>query len=237
MAYTLLQYVNLVLTRGGIIQTDLTALTSNAQQQDVDNVVSAINEFIDECTFIMGEGLHATVTDEGSITLVTNDRDYAFASDFASLADDVFVDETNNQFLIPYPGGFEKLRHDQLSPDDFTGLPLYYAIDPETGEVYLDALVTSTYNGRVYKYLYNKETNFVTSSSGATFPFNDELMRRGIPAVLMIFHRDRRPEMFSETRFQKSMAMVAALLPRTKTAGRRYGPPSLARNYYGSYAR
>lgn len=222
MAVTVLQYTNLVLTRAGVISSDLSALTSNSQQQDVDNMLSAINEVVDELIFIAGMPTPAAVK-TGTITLATNDRSYAVASDFVSLADPIFKDETNEQYLYPYPGGFTKMRADQPDPTSFTGLPLYYAIDPETGEIYLDTLPTSNENGRQYKYLYNEETNFVTSAPSGTFPFTDELMRQAIPAVIQTFNRDRRREMYSEKARDKALAMAARLLPQTP-AGTRYGP-------------
>lgn len=228
MALTVLQYANLVANRAGIIRSDWTALTSQSQQEDVDAFMSAINEFVDKMVFFSGAPRPVTV-DTGSITLVTSDRSYAFASDFVALADEVLVDETNGNYLLPYPARngrtpFQTLRLDQPEPANNTGLALYYAIDPETGELYLDAVPTANENGRVYKYLYTKETSFVTGSPSATFPFTDELLRQGIPAVIQIYNRDRRQSMYVANAMDESIAMAAALLSRQPTTNRRYGP-------------
>jgi len=223
MAYTVLQYTNLCLTRAGIIQSDLSALTSNSQQQDVDAMLGSINEVVDELYFIAGSVKPAVLQASSTLTLVTSTRTYAVASGFVELADPIMVDQTHGTVLLPYPGGFEQMSHDQLIPSANTGMPAYYAIDPTTGNFYLDTIPAAAQAGRVYTYRYAVETNYLNSAPTSTFPFVDELMRNAIPAVVMAFNRERRPDNFSQKQYDRRLSVAAALLPRQRK-GRTYGP-------------
>src|SRR5690606_17922535 len=93
---------------------------------------------------------------EGTITLVANDREYALADGLVQLHWPL-LDETNGQYITPYPGGFMQMKIDQPYPDNETGLPMFGAINPQNGELYLDKLPTANEAGRVYTYWYDKD--------------------------------------------------------------------------------
>src|SRR3990167_4966403 len=157
---TLLNGVNEVLKRAKLIQGDagaLTSLTDSARQLWVDTIIQCWNEVVGELYRETGTPV-PTMIAEGTITLATNDRDYALAG---GAGNDVLyfplVDETNGQYIYEYSGGWMKLRQDQAIPADYTGLPNYGAIDPTDGELYLDRIPTATENGLVYKYRYQKD--------------------------------------------------------------------------------
>lgn len=227
MALTLLQTVNLLLRKAGVIGDDLAALTSQSIQEDVDAAVAAVNEAVDELSVL---GVVPSMATEGTIVLATGDRDYAVASDYVQLADDLFVCETDGTVLYPYnkdvtDKGFAELRRVQLQPDNETGSPNFYTIDPTSGQFYLDKIPTSTENGKTYRYLYQKEINFSTGSPSATFPILDEAIRQLVPAAAQVFQRMRRNQFDAED-FQRSLARTAKIARRS--------PP---RTHYGPYPR
>lgn len=226
MALTLLQTVNLVLRRAGVIGDDLIALTSQTIQEDTDAAVAAINEAVDELGVL---GVVPTLGAEGTIVLATGDRDYAVASDYVQLADDLFVCETDGSVLYPYNAyaadkGFADLRRVQLQPDNETGSPNFYTVDPTNGQFYLDKIPTSAENGKTYRYLYQKEVNFSTGSPSATFPILDEAVRQLVPAAVQLFSRARRNQ-FDEKEFQRAVARAAKLARRSPPRSH-YGPHS-----------
>lgn len=224
MALTLLQYVNDVLIDAGVIRTDLSALTSNAQQEDVNGAVAAINESIDDLTALDS---WPSVISEGTLTLVTDQREYTVASDFVKVADDksgkpIMTDTTNGATLFPYPGGFDAMRRDQTIPSQHTGLPKFWVISPTSGKFRLNTSPTSSENGNAYTYLYEEETRFVTGSPSATFPITDEALMQLIPAVKEVFNRDKRGK-FNDVAHQKSLARTAGKITQVPRK-RRWGP-------------
>lgn len=229
MAETLLSLVNLALKANGGIQTDLTALTSNSNQQDVDNMISAINEVVDD---LSGMGVWPSQYSTGTLTLLVNTRAYAPATDFVELApgppespSGLFIDTTNGMYLTEYPGGYARLRADQSIPANATGLPYHWTIRPTDGKFYLnsipqaaDVLVT-----RAYSYEYLTATSYVSSTPTASFPFVDEVVQRLVPSVIQVFNRDRRPERYSETQYMKALSLATSVVGRVPMRTH-YGP-------------
>lgn len=223
-ATTLLDLVNKVLRREGGVSSDLTSFTDSQRQIDIDVALQAVNEVLDD---LLSTGAFPQEVAEGSITLSTDTRIYSVASDFVSVAEDssgepFMLDETNGQYLRPYPGGFDQMRRDQPIPANHTGLPIYWTIN-EDGKFELDAAATSAENGRVYKYRYDKEIDLTTT--GATFPITDDAVDSLIPAVAEVWRRVRKGrESFSRRAYQKSIARAARKL-RRKPPRTRYGAP------------
>lgn len=219
MAITLLQAVNKGLKRVNLISTDLASLTDSSIQGDIDVMVQAWNETLDE---LLTTDSFPQETKEGSITLVAGTRAYAFASDFTSLAEDergapVFIDETNGMTLTLYPGGFDGMRRDQLQPADYTGLPTRYCIDLD-GNVRLDTAPTSAEAGRVYKYIYNKRVNL--ASAADTFPILDDVVDNLVPAVTQVWSRERKKQ-FDAGAYQGGLSRAARMV-RREPVRRRY---------------
>ena len=211
MSKTLLNGVNEVLKKAKLIQGDsgsLSTLTDSPRQVWVDNAVQAWNETIEELFSVTGKPMPSELA-ESTITLVTNDRDYALASDLVSLHWPL-LDETYGQYIEE--SEYLRLVASQPIPADFTGLPLYGAIRPTDGQLYLDRIPTASENGLVYKYRYDKDISL--STAAATFPFSDTVFRSLVPAVTEIFNLYHRRE-FSEAVYTVSMGRAARLLTQT----------------------
>lgn len=211
MAKTLLNAVNEIFKRVSLIAGDssaLTSLTDSARQVDVDVAVQSVNEAIDElysssATRRPNQGASST------ITLVTSTQAYALASDCVRLHFPL-VDSTNSQAIYEYKAGYDALWYlNQISAQ--TGTPLYGAIRPSDGYIYLDRAPTSTDNGKVYNYNYDKD--LVLSLAADTVPFNDEIFRAMVPAWVQVWKRERRNE-FDVELFKSSIGRAARLLPK-----------------------
>jgi hypothetical protein len=213
MAKTLLNAVNEILRRVGMVQGDdslLTSLAVSARQRSIDIAVQVVNEGIDE--------LYST-TDipqpngqaESTITLVSSQRTYTLASDLVRIRWP-FVDETNTQFLYPALGGYNDLL--LLDPEqDDTGLPMFAAIRPTDGLLYLDRTPTSVEDGRIYTYQYDADLSL--SDAGDTVPFNDAVFRAMVPAWVQLWKREQNNE-FDGDLFKVDIGRAARLLTKAQ---------------------
>ncbi len=229
MAETLLTLTNLVAHAAGLITTDYTALTGNSNQQDVDNIISAINEVVDDLSDL---GVYPVQTATGTIALVVGTRAYAVASDFVALvpgpkwaASGLLMDFTTGMWMTEYPGGYEQLRADQNIPSNFTGIPRHWTMQPTTGKFYLNAIPqTADLNpARTYSYDYRVATSFVSSSPTATFPFADEVTQRLVPSIIQAFSRERHRDTYEERLYLKALARAAGVVSRLPQRSH-YGP-------------
>lgn len=214
MAKTLLDCVNEVLKRVHIIQGDsgqFTTLTDSARQIYIDLAVQVWNEQIDEIYSKTSIALPNELV-EATITLVTDDRDYALAADLVQLRFPL-LDRTNGQYITEYPGGYESLVYDQNFPDNYTGLPISGAIRPSDGELYLNNIPKASENGLVYTYLYDKDTAMTLATD--TVPFKDAVFRAMVPAVAEAWRKARRQQS-SDTAYKNAMARAATLLTQTQ---------------------
>ena len=219
---TLLQEVNEVLKRAKIIQDtsgELTTLTDSSIQSSIDLCVSAWNDTLDE---LMRTDVFRGETSEATLTLATDTREYSFESDFVKFANlpATMIDQTNGNTLTPYPGGFDQMRLDQLTPANFTGLPRRYTVNPSSDKIRVDASPNSAENGRAYVYDYEKTTNIILAAS--TFPINNEAVFALRSAVSQWFDMLRKGEM-KEGVYQMSMARAAHQInpkPRAKRYNR-----------------
>lgn len=216
MAKTLLNSVNEILKRTGIIAGDagaLTTLTDSARQVAIDQCVQVVNEGIDDVYSVSATPLPNEQA-QSTITLTTNTRNYALAADLVQLRYPL-IDKTNTQFLYDYPGGYNAMLLGDPEQDD-TGLPHYAAIRPTDGQLYLDRAPTSVENGKVYTYQYDK--NFGLSTAAATVPFGDAVFRAMVPAWVQLFKREHRNE-FDGALYRASLGRAGVLLtqrqPRT----------------------
>lgn len=209
MSQTLLDGVNEVLKRVGMVAGDsapLSSLTSDSKQSAVDAAVQVIREGVD-ALYAASNTPKPNGQGEATITLATGDRDYALASDMIRLRFPL-IDKTNSQFILQYPGGYNALLLLDLEQDD-TGLPHYGAVSPVDGELWLDRAPTADENGRVYTYQYDKE--FELSAATDVFPFKDVVFRAMVPAWVQLWKREKRNE-FDGNLFKESIGRAATLM-------------------------
>lgn len=216
MAKTLLNGVNEVLKKLSLIQGDsgtLTTLSDSGRQTMIDKSVQAWNEVMEEAYSRARMPLPSTET-TATITLVTDDRDYALASDLVEfLWSPPPLDQTNGRFIYEFAGGYTRLIETQLIPSNYTGLPIWGAIRPSDGQLYLDRIPTSNENGLIYTYHYVKDVS--VSSASDTFPFTDAVFRAMVPAVAEVVSRYEKQK-FDEGMFRISMGRAARLLNKVE---------------------
>jgi len=220
MAKTLLNAVNEILKRVGEISGDsaeLTSLTVSARQTIIDVAVQVVNEGIDEL-YTTTNTASPKEQAESTITLVTDDRSYALASDLVQLRWPL-IDKTNNQYLWQHPGGYNAILEIDPEQDD-DGLPHFAAISPVNEELYLDRIPTATENGRVYTYQYDKD--LVLTGQDDTVPFKDIVFRAMVPAWVQLWKRERKGE-FDGDLFETSIGRASRLLNQNQPR-RSYNP-------------
>lgn len=213
MAKTLLNGVNEVLKRTGILSGttgELTTLTDSSKQNYIDVAVQVLNEVVEELYETAGVPLPNEQA-AATITLVTGTKSYALASDMVQLRWP-FIDKTNNQYLTPFPGGYNELLVHDPEQDD-TGLPHWGAISPVDGKLELDRAPTATENGRIYTYQYDKDLSM--SAAADAFPCTDIVFRSIVPAAAQLFNRDRQRD-FDSGVFRTSIGRAARYLTQSQ---------------------
>lgn len=202
MAKTLLQAVNEVLRRAGTLgSSDLTSLTGNAIQRQVDDAVQAINTAMVE-GFRLAQEAKPCGTGEGQVTLRANTRDYDLEDDVVALRWPL-IDQTNNRTIHEYPGGPEALRRDYLNPADHTGLPSFAVINLEDGRLRMDLTPTSNEDGAVYKYIYDRDLD--VRNAGDLLPFDNSAFYAFVDVAAELWKRDNGRS-FSEDMMDRRLA-------------------------------
>lgn len=220
MAKTLLQSVNEILKRVGMIQGDdgeLTSLTSTARQRSIDIAVQVINEGLDELYSIVSVP-HPKEQAENTVTLVASTRSYSLASDLVALRWPM-IDKTNTQYLYEYAGGYNQILFDDPGQDD-TGLPRFATISPVNGNLHLDRAPTSIEDGRIYTYQYDKDLELTVA--GDTVPFDNPVFRGMVPVWAQLWKRDQYRE-FDTDLFRLGIGRAARLLTQQQ-ARTNYSP-------------
>lgn len=211
MAKTLLNCVNEVLKRVGMITSDagaLSTLTSSALQRDIDIAVQVINEGI----VLLYTASHKPMPNEqaeSSFTLVEATRAYTLAPDLVQIRWPL-IDKTNSQFITKYPGGYQKMLIDDPEQDD-TGLPHMGDIRSTDGKLYLDRAPTSEDAGKTYTYQYDK--SLLMTAAADTVPFSDDVFAMMVPPWAHLWKRERRQE-FDTGVFQTSIGTAAQILTK-----------------------
>lgn len=208
---TLLDAVNEILTRTGIIHGDsglLTSLTSTARQRSIDIAIQVVNEGIDELYSACGVPMPDEQA-ESTITLVAGTRSYALASDLVQMRFPL-IDKTNTQYIFEYPGGYNAILVQDPEQDD-EGLPQYAAVSPVNSELYLDRAPAAEDAGKIYTYQYDKDVELTTV--GNTVPFSDAVFRAMVPVWVQLWRRDQQNE-FDGDLFRLNIGRAARLLPK-----------------------
>jgi len=174
VATTLLEGVNKVLLRIGEITSvspELTTLTDSARQRQIDLTVQLWQDVME---YVQGWADLPGDIGSGTITLVTDTREYAVASDFQGFVGDdkgiAWLINTDYR-LGPYPGGYKQMFVDQIDPSLFTGQAGSWAYNPVTEQIRLDRTPTANENGDVLTYLYDKKLTL--SAATDNFPIPD----------------------------------------------------------------
>lgn len=210
MARTLLNGINDVMKRLGYIKGnsgELTSLVDTQRQVTLDLTIQAWNEVIVEI-FDASDTPFPNELAENTITLVTDDRDYALQTDLVQLRWP-FTNQTNGDQIFEYPGGYEQIYFDQPIPANFTGQSTLAAIRPIDGELYLDAIPTANENGDVYTYQYDKE--LLLSAAADLMPFSDTVYSQLIMAVAELVKRDKEKS-FDGGMYARRTGIAAGLL-------------------------
>lgn len=206
MSRTLLNEVNAVLKKAGLIQGTtgaLTTLTDSALQVDIDNCVKAWNTALAD---LAHAGINISIRSAGTLTLVADQREYDVPATFVEMASDVMIDETLGNLLHPYPGGYDAMRLQQTIPTNYTGLPYRWAINPVTGKFRLDNSPTAAEDGRVYNFVY-KGTLLLTAAADV-FPLKDDATERLEDCATQLYQRYAKGQ-FDQQAYQLSIARAA----------------------------
>ena len=217
MAKTFLQAVQQTLTRVNVATSTsvVGSFTVPGKQPFIDLAKQVWNELIDELFATQGN-MKPLQAAETIVTLVADQRAYQLASDVVQL-EFPLRDETNGTYIYEYPGGYERMIEVQAQPENHTGIPSYAAFNPTTGFLYLNTFPTATEAGRVYNYLYWKDT--VLEDEDDEVPFGDAVFRAIVPATAEMWKRYQKKD-FNQAVFDASMGRAVALLGRIRP--RRY---------------
>jgi len=206
LSKTFLNGVNDVLTRASIITSSgtLSSFTDSGKQVFVDIAKQIWNETVDHVCYMMG--IRVGESGSGTITLVTDTREYSLPADLVQIRWPL-VDQTNGNYIREYPGGYEAMRSQQPIPANNTGLPYWAAINPTTGMLRMDRSPTSSENGNAYDLLY--DTDLVMSLITDTFPFSDATYRALVPVVTTGFENKKRND-FDPVEYRRELARALA---------------------------
>ena len=212
MSKTLLNGVNEVLIQLGYIKGnsgELVSLTDAQRQTSIDQVIQAWNRLLIELYNASDIALPNELA-ENTITLVTDDRDYVLQTDLVQIRYPL-VNQTTGQQLYEYNGGYTQLFKDQSQPANYTGQATFATIRPTDGELYLDRIPTSSENGDVYTYQYDKEITL--SLAADTFPFTDSVFNVLVSACAELVSRYKKRS-FDAGEYSKSLGLGVSLMTK-----------------------
>lgn len=208
--YQLLDAVNAVLKRVKIIAGTngaLTSLIDSPRQTMVDTVVQVINETIHEL-YSTSELPIPLESNTQNVTLVTGQREYVLSPTPEAIRFPL-IDTTHGNYVVEYPGGYERMRIDQLQPANWTGLPTYAVINPTNGKLRFNTAATVNENGRVFELLYDQRIHLINATD--TFPFSDTVVDSLVPAWSELWKREQRNS-FDQGQFDKSFGRASRYL-------------------------
>jgi len=225
---TLLNGVNEVLKRYGAIKSnsgELGSLTDSQRQVLIDLAVMSWNEVVIEL-YNYCSMAHPNELGISSITLATNDRDYALPSNLVKMRWPL-KNETTGDLIHEYKGGYVRMFMDQLQPNNYSGKPNYGCIRPSDGQLYLDMKPTSAENGAVYALIYDKALS--VSVAADTFPFHDDVFNVLIGAVSekMKEGTDEQSDAryaVSSSKYKKILSTAASLITMAQPQDSYYEP-------------
>jgi len=197
MAQSLLDLVNEVLRKAGFITGEsglLTSLTDAARQVEIDIAKRNWNTAISEL-YSLSKVPYPQEEKTATITLITGQREYTLPSDLVQIRFPLIF-EADQHRVDEYPGGFERLRVDQLDPSNWTGRPTFAVISPINDKLRFDYEPTSAENGDQYTLYYDRELFLDVAAD--TVAFSDVVARHMVEVVLVDWKDDQRPTNRSE---------------------------------------
>lgn len=220
---TLIDFLNKALKRATQIKGDagqLTGLTDSARQMEIDIMIQATNETLNELFNALdesaGEINGTTPMKEGTITLDQAAREYTLPGDFESFVTTTLLNEANGYWIKPYAGGYVKMRNDQTQPSQYTGRPLFWAINPENGKLRLDQQPQASDDGLIYRFTYRNTVNLTDKDD--ILPVSEGAANRLVPAVVQVWNRERKDTFDAELYFN---ALAGAVRLQRQTPDRR----------------
>jgi hypothetical protein len=175
---TFLDAVNRCLRINGFIRGDTDILTSfnDTNHNATSNICQIAVQ--SEIQGLMADSLLAYERATGTLTLLTNTRTYALASDFVRLYGDpgFFYDATQNYLILEYAGGEDKLRDDVFTYLTDTGSPnWFYFVQTTVKTVGFYSVPNASFNNRVLSYEYEKSITPSLSTDLMPFQNADEV--------------------------------------------------------------
>lgn len=212
VAKTLLDGVNCVLTKVGVLDSDtglLTSLSNPGKQTFIDLAIQTLNETVDELYSLLDEPKPNHMA-ESQIILRENVRNYALASDLVALLTDfALIDESDGHMIfILKEDGYRQLILGDLNQDD-KGLPSVAAMRPIDGQLFMDRAPLAEHDEKIYKYRYVKELELVKATD--FFPFGNTVFRAVCPVASELWKRERHKD-FSQGIVNASLGRAARLV-------------------------
>jgi hypothetical protein len=210
---TFLQGVNDVLNRVHVTSVNgaITSFTDSGRQVYIDLAIQLWNEAIDELYQITGQP-RVQETAVTNITLVLGQREYDLPTNFVHIRWPL-IDETNGYEICAYPGGYEAMRREQLQPSQWTGLPMFAAINPTTGDLRMDRAPDDDSAGLVFVLLYDKNNGMSAATDVIPVP-NDPCYRALVGAIAEVWELRKRDD-FDQGMFRASLARAASFMSQT----------------------
>ena len=200
MAKTVLEGVNKVLKRVGVITDDLASLTNDEIQRDIDLTVDNWNEATQELYTIANISFPKE-RKSFDLTLVLDQREYdGDGNEISTDVEEIIypgINEFNGNRVWQYPGGFERMRQIQIIPSQWVGLPYFAALNPETGLLRLDRApdqrtIDAQSPNIVYKFPYDKRLSLTAAADN--FPYSDSVFDALVPVVSGMFRLERNAQ-------------------------------------------
>lgn len=216
MAKTLVDGVSDLLTKVGVLDSDttLTTLSDPARQTYIDSAVQCLNETLDRLFALPQMPTRPNQISERVIVLNTDDQDYELHATLVRLLPEFgLVDETNNHIIqiIDHPDAYRQMVIGDLEQND-TGQPSLACIRPTDGQLWLDRAPTAAYDGREYKYRFERDQGL--SAFDDEFPFTDPVYRGVVLAASELWKKENKNS-FSGALFNSALAQAAERLTRT----------------------
>jgi len=225
MPYTFLTAINNSLKRAQVIQGAtgaLTTFTAPAIQTDVDVMIMAWNEVIQDIATlpILVPGL----ADQGTYNLTAGNKEYAIpVGSVTGKQIETVKLITNLTFRWPlgeYPGGYDKMVRDQPDPSIFQGNPMFWCINPGTNQIRYDftptAQTISGAQGGAIKHNIDGAIGINLQNPTDTFTFSDRVVDQLVDAVAMIWTRERKKGDWSRDAYMQRLSNAIRYATKTQ---------------------
>lgn len=218
MALSFLDAVNATLKRVLVIQGatgEITSFTVSAIQPDIDLMKQVWNESLrnlyTESLTPLPRGMG-----EDNITLIEGQREYSLPSNLEEIIYPLLNEEDGN-FIKEYPGGFLAMRINQPQPDNFTGRPIWSAVNPSNGLLRMDTSPTAQDAGDIYKIIFKKTLSLDIETD--TFPMSDLAIEMTYAHVADVWRRWKNQDFDADQaakNYAKAIQAITKIIPRKR---------------------